>query len=298
MTIVLREMTRVAADAILAGERPSDVRVADDYPTEFSAGVAQCVGAERQFGPFLLHRSEDDVVVGEIGGAFVDEDGTIEIGYAVVESGWNRGYATAAVEALVTRAREASEVRRIVAHTPHERPQSGRVLEKAGFAFLRDMDDADEAGNVMRVREWELDVQAREPAGLRSETVAAVGDKAPEQAVLAQERALQAAMLASDVDALDRLLHPELLAIGPDGQPADKAMDLDAHRTGVFEIAELTEEEVRVRVVGETALTFVVLAIRGTIGGADASGRYRYTRTWTREGGAWRVVGAHISPAG
>jgi len=38
MTIVLREIPREAADAILAGERPGDVRVADDYPTEFSAG--------------------------------------------------------------------------------------------------------------------------------------------------------------------------------------------------------------------------------------------------------------------
>src|SRR5687767_11210054 len=132
MTIVLREIAREAADAILAGGRPGDVRVADDYPTEFSAGVAQAVGAERRFGPYFLHRSEDDLVVGEIGGAFVDETGTIEIGYAVVESQWNRGYATAAVETLVTKAREASEVRRIVAHSPLERPESGRVLEKAG----------------------------------------------------------------------------------------------------------------------------------------------------------------------
>ena len=46
MAIVLHEMTREAADAILAGERPGEVHVADDYPTEFSAGVAQCVGAE------------------------------------------------------------------------------------------------------------------------------------------------------------------------------------------------------------------------------------------------------------
>jgi RimJ/RimL family protein N-acetyltransferase len=158
MTIVLREMTRETADAILVGEPPGDVRVADDYPTEFSAGVAQCVGAEGQFGPFFLHRSEDDVVVGEIGGAFVDEEGTIEVGYAVVESQWNRGYATAAIEALVTKSRVASEVRRIVAHTPLERPQSGRVLEKAGFAMVREMEDADEAGNVLRVKEWELAV--------------------------------------------------------------------------------------------------------------------------------------------
>ena len=75
MTIVLREITRAAADAILAGELPAGVHVADGYPTEFSAGVAQYVGGERQFGPFFLHRSEDDVVVGEIGGAFVDAKG-------------------------------------------------------------------------------------------------------------------------------------------------------------------------------------------------------------------------------
>jgi len=158
MTIVLRKMTRAAADAILAGARPDDVRVADDYPTEFSAGVAQVVGAKGQLGPFFVHRSEDELVVGEIGGAFVDEEGTMEIGYAVVESQWNRGYATAAVEALATKAREASEVRRIVAHTPLERPESGRVLEKAGFAMAREIDDADEDGNVVRVKEWELTV--------------------------------------------------------------------------------------------------------------------------------------------
>jgi len=125
-----------------------------------------------------------------------------------------------------------------------------------------------------------------------------VSDDAPERSVLTRERALQAAMLASDVDALDQLLHPELLAVGPDGQLADKAMDLEAHRTGVFEITELIEEELRVTMVGETALTFVVLAIKGAINGVDVSGRFRYTRTWTHSTGEWQVVGAHISPAG
>jgi RimJ/RimL family protein N-acetyltransferase len=158
VTIVLRKMTREAATAIVAAERPSDVRVANDYPTEFSVGVAQGVGAKGQFGPFFLHRCDDDVVIGEIGGAFVDDEGTIEIGYAVVESHWNRGCATAAVEALVAAARKAPEVRHIVAHPPLTRPQSSRVLDKAGFAMVRETEDADEAGNVVRVEEWHLPV--------------------------------------------------------------------------------------------------------------------------------------------
>jgi predicted ATPase len=60
--------------------------------------------------------------------------------------------------ALVAKAHEASDVRRIVAHTPLGRPQTGRVLEKAGFVLVREMDDADEAGNVLSVKEWELAV--------------------------------------------------------------------------------------------------------------------------------------------
>jgi ketosteroid isomerase-like protein len=120
---------------------------------------------------------------------------------------------------------------------------------------------------------------------------------APEEEVLAAERALQAAMRASDVERLDRLLHPELLAVGPDGSLVDKATDLASHRDGIFEIAELEEEDVQARVVGDVAVTFVVLRIRGRIGGAQASGRMRYTRTWVRDGAAWRVVAAHIAPA-
>ena len=116
--------------------------------------------------------------------------------------------------------------------------------------------------------------------------------------MLVTERALQAAMLAGDVDELDRLLHPDLLAVGPDGRLVGKDEDLAAHRSGLFEISELSEEELHMRVAGDTAVTFVVLAIRGSIGGEDVSGRMRYTRTWTRAGGAWRVLAAHIAPAG
>ena len=56
----------------------------------------------------------------------------------------------------MSKARKAPHARRIVAHTPLERPQSGRVLEKAGFALVQEIDEVDEARNVMRVKEWVL----------------------------------------------------------------------------------------------------------------------------------------------
>lgn len=124
-----------------------------------------------------------------------------------------------------------------------------------------------------------------------------MSDEGPEHAVLTEERALQAAMRAGDVDELDRLLHPDLLAVGPDGRLIDKAGDLDAHRSGVFTITKLEEEDVRATVVGATAVTFVVLRVRGTIAGDEVGGRMRYTRTWVFDAGRWRVFAAHIAPA-
>ncbi len=117
-------------------------------------------------------------------------------------------------------------------------------------------------------------------------------------AVLGAERSLQAAMLAGDVTELDRLLHPDLLAVAPDGQLVEKAADLAAHRAGIFDIAELQEEEALVKVYDDVAVTFVVLRIRGTIADEDVSGRLRYTRTWLNDDSTWRVIAAHIGVVG
>ncbi len=155
-TVVLKPIGVRAAEALAAGRAP-DVPVAPGYPTEFSAGVGQSAGAGGGLGPFFIHRLEDDVVVGEIGGAFVDDD-TIEIGYAIVPSVWGRGHATDAVRALVELARRDDAIARVVANTPLDRPASGRVVEKAGFRPAGEQIDEHE-GQAIRVIRWELPVR-------------------------------------------------------------------------------------------------------------------------------------------
>src|SRR3954470_10713432 len=130
MSIVLRPMSAAAAESLLAGRAPEDVRVAPDHPTEFSGGIARSAGKGSPLGPYFIHRGEDDVVVGEIGGGFT-APGTVEIGYAVVPSCWGRGFATEAVRQLVERAASVPGIERILAHAPLDRPASGRVLAKA-----------------------------------------------------------------------------------------------------------------------------------------------------------------------
>jgi RimJ/RimL family protein N-acetyltransferase len=153
-SIVLSPISASAAEAILAGRPPCDVRVAADYPTEFSAGIARTVGGGSPLGPYFVHRMDDDVVVGEIGGGFVSP-GVVEIGYAVVGSCWSRGYATDALRALISIARHVPSIERILAHNPVDRPASGRVLQKVGFSYLGEADDEHE-GQPLRVHSWEL----------------------------------------------------------------------------------------------------------------------------------------------
>jgi RimJ/RimL family protein N-acetyltransferase len=154
MNIVLRPIQPSAAEAMRVGLPPPGVEVAPDYPTEFSAGVGENAGTAGALGPFFLHRVEDGMVVGEIGGATAT-DGTVEIGYAVVRSCWGRGYATEAVRALVDKARDVGGVARIIAHTPLDRPASGRVLAKAGFSQVGEVDDEHD-GVRIRVCRWQL----------------------------------------------------------------------------------------------------------------------------------------------
>jgi ribosomal-protein-alanine N-acetyltransferase len=153
-TVGLRPISAAAAAAVVAGRRPPDVRVADGYPTEFSVGIARQVGGGSPLGPFFIHRAGDDVVVGEIGGGFV-APGVAEIGYAIVAACQGRGYATDAVRLLVAVARSAGTIERLVAHTPLERPASGRVVAKAGLRAAGERDDEHE-GATIRVMRWEL----------------------------------------------------------------------------------------------------------------------------------------------
>jgi RimJ/RimL family protein N-acetyltransferase len=157
--ITLRPISAQAAAAVLAGRHPPDVLVTGDYPTEFSAGIAQQVGGDSPLGPFFVHRCSDDIVVGEIGGGLT-APGVAEIGYAIVPSSWGRGHATEAVRLLIVIARNTRTIERLIAHAPLDRPASGRVVAKAGLRPVGEVDDEHE-GATIRVMRWKLDVPVR-----------------------------------------------------------------------------------------------------------------------------------------
>src|SRR5262245_3924364 len=64
------------------------------------------------------------------------DDGTVELGYSIMESHQRQGFAPEAVRAMMTWAFTHAQVTRLIAHTLPDLRPSIRVLEKCGFRFV------------------------------------------------------------------------------------------------------------------------------------------------------------------
>ncbi|MFQ6141581.1 GNAT family N-acetyltransferase [Streptomyces seoulensis] len=95
-----------------------------------------------EWGMFALVRREDGRAVGAIGfhGA-PDEDGRAEIGYDLAESARGLGYATEAVRALSAWALARDDVRALFATVERANIPSQRVVARAGFVQVADVDE-------------------------------------------------------------------------------------------------------------------------------------------------------------
>ncbi|MGI5418070.1 nuclear transport factor 2 family protein [Actinomadura luteofluorescens] len=111
------------------------------------------------------------------------------------------------------------------------------------------------------------------------------------------ERRLQAAQLAGDVEALDRLLDDRLIfTFG--GNVQTKADDLEVHRTRTQVLTKVAEEDLTVLADGTTGVTWFLGTVEGTVSGAPFAARMRYTRTWLHdETYGWRIIAVHASVA-
>jgi ketosteroid isomerase-like protein len=111
------------------------------------------------------------------------------------------------------------------------------------------------------------------------------------------ETRLYAAMLASDVAELDVLIADELLFVGPTGELATKAIDLELHRTGGTKFHELVPKELLIRICSDQlAIIAAKISLSGTYLGNDFAGDYRYLRIWGQGKHGWQIVGGSVSP--
>jgi ribosomal-protein-alanine N-acetyltransferase len=126
----------------------------------FGSYLAEHPDAHGYLGWAWLERAsgkgEHPVLIG--GGGFKglpSADGTVEIGYSIVEECYGRGLATEAVRAMVEWVFRDPRVRRVIAHTLLGLRASQRVLEKNGFARSSELaSDPDSIRFALTREEW------------------------------------------------------------------------------------------------------------------------------------------------
>ena len=98
------------------------------------------------------------------------------------------------------------------------------------------------------------------------------------------------ALVQNDVATINRLLADDYLGINPNGTLETKADALAQRRAGTTKISSIDPINMKVRVYGDTAVVTSQVNVEGHEGDRDISGRYHYTRVYSRRDGEWKVV--------
>lgn len=95
----------------------------------------------------------------------------------------------------------------------------------------------------------------------------------------------------SDIERFEQLLAADFRCSNPDGSIVDRAGFLEQTAKPVT-IRGLTTEEVEIRIFADCA---IIHAITVYTDGQGESKKGRYTDVWSKHGGAWLAVSAHVT---
>jgi hypothetical protein len=109
------------------------------------------------------------------------------------------------------------------------------------------------------------------------------------------EEELRLAMLESNVEILDKLIADTLVFTLPNGDTANKQMDLHAHNSGFQKLNKLSQYDQQIQLYDNFAVVTVKVELNGKYGDDSISGNYCYTRIWSKLNDRWQVVAGHVS---
>jgi uncharacterized protein (TIGR02246 family) len=115
---------------------------------------------------------------------------------------------------------------------------------------------------------------------------------AEEQALMQIERDWAAASAKNDWAAMDKIQAAEY-ANNTDGLIRSKKQLMAEMKSGASKVASAAAGEMKVLVLGDTAIVHGLWTEKSTLNGKDTSGTYRYTDIFAKRDGRWQAVTTH-----
>jgi ketosteroid isomerase-like protein len=113
------------------------------------------------------------------------------------------------------------------------------------------------------------------------------------------EQTWRIAQLNGDISAMDKLLSDDYVGITMNGQVVTKMQQLERMRTRQFVLSKIELNDVKVKLIGTTAIVTCQAEVEGTNEGASLHGTYRYTRVYTRlPSGVWKITNFEATRVG
>jgi ketosteroid isomerase-like protein len=113
------------------------------------------------------------------------------------------------------------------------------------------------------------------------------------------EETWRLAQLNGDAEAMDRLLSDDYIGITMSGQIVTKTQQLDRMGTRTLSLSKIDIDDVKVKLIGQTAVVTSRADVEGTNDGQSMHGIYRYTRVYTRTpSGTWKITNFEATRVG
>jgi ketosteroid isomerase-like protein len=113
------------------------------------------------------------------------------------------------------------------------------------------------------------------------------------------EEVWRMAQMNADVDAMDKLLSDDYIGITMSGEVVTKMQQLDRMRNRTLVLTKMALDDVKVKLIGSTAIVTSRAEVQGTDGGTPMHGNFRYTRVYSRlPSGSWKITNFEATRVG
>ena len=131
--------------------------------------------------------------------------------------------------------------------------------------------------------------------GVASGAAHASGDAATRQDILRVEAELLHAWETGDAATLRRDLDPSFTLVDSKGNVTDFAANVAEVEKRDPAYTVFRNRDQAVRVYGDSAIVIGITRVEGTSGGAAFQAEFRFTDTWVKRDGRWKLAASHAT---
>ncbi len=127
-------------------------------------------------------------------------------------------------------------------------------------------------------------------------TTAVAAPSSDEQALMDLENTISAAYLHGDAKTVEASLDERYTLTNSRALVSHRDDDLRELRAGDPKYTEFRTHEMQARTYGDAGIVIGVVSLKGTSGGKAFDVDMRFTDTFVRTNGAWKMVAAQVTP--